>query len=146
MSKPIASASFRLDNYRIVRSEVNLKFSEADLQLVKPEHLSIELGAEGSKHLPDKQLLILRMNCGVSSEQKEVDIQVDVIAHFKYEQPKEQEELCTYITQNAPAIIFPYVRAYISTLTGLSGIPPIILPTLNLVDFGKELRRALKTN
>lgn len=86
------------------------------------------------------------MNCGVSSEQKEVDIQVDVIAHFKYEQPKEQEELCTYITQNAPAIIFPYVRAYISTLTGLSGIPPIILPTLNLVDFGKELRRALKTN
>ena len=86
------------------------------------------------------------MNCGVSSEQKEVDIQVDVIAHFKYEQPKEQEELCTYITQNAPPIIFPYVRAYISTLTGLSGIPPIILPTLNLVDFGEELRRALKTN
>ena len=120
MSKPIASASFRLDNYRIVRSEVSLKFSEADLQLVKPELLSIELGAEGSKHLPDKQLLILRMNCGVSSEQKEVDIQVDIIAHFKYEQPKEQEELCTYITQNAPAIIFPYVRAYISTLTGLS--------------------------
>lgn len=32
---------------------------------------------------------------------------------------------------NAPAVLFPYVRAYVSTLTAQAGVPPIILPLLN---------------
>jgi len=41
---------------------------------------------------------------------------------------------------NAPAIIFPYVRAYISSLTALSGMPTLILPTLNLTQVGAALK------
>lgn len=41
---------------------------------------------------------------------------------------------------NAPAIIFPYVRAYISSLTALSGMPTLVLPTLNLSQVGTALK------
>lgn len=37
-----------------------------------------------------------------------------------------------YLYTNAPALIFPYLRAYISTLTTQSGIDSIVLPTMNL--------------
>lgn len=41
---------------------------------------------------------------------------------------------------NAPAIVFPYIRAYISSLTALSGMPTLTLPTLNLVQLGADLK------
>ena len=41
---------------------------------------------------------------------------------------------------NAPAIIFPYIRAYIASLTALSGLPTLTMPTLNLSGLGDELK------
>lgn len=42
-------------------------------------------------------------------------------------------------TKNAPAIVFPYIRAYIASLTALSGVPTLNLPTLNLTKLGEQL-------
>ena len=42
---------------------------------------------------------------------------------------------------NAPALLFPYIRAYISTLTNLSGFDPINLPTLNMSGLGEDLKK-----
>ncbi len=39
---------------------------------------------------------------------------------------------------NAPAIAFPYLRAYISNLTLQSGFEPRILPSINFVNLAKE--------
>lgn len=39
---------------------------------------------------------------------------------------------------NALAILFPYVRSIISSITSQSGMPPIILPTINLAQMFKE--------
>lgn len=44
---------------------------------------------------------------------------------------------------NAPAIIFPYVRAYISSLTAQAGMPTLTLPTLNLAIIGEQLKENL---
>ena len=81
------------------------------------------------------------MNTRVYSDSQEVDIKVSLVAHFSYRTPDVEGLLDSYIAYNAPAIIFPYVRAYISALTGLSGISPIILPTLNMERFGQDLLR-----
>ncbi len=35
---------------------------------------------------------------------------------------------------NAPAIAFPYLRAYISNLTMQSGFTPLLLPSINFVE------------
>ena len=39
---------------------------------------------------------------------------------------------------SAPAIGFPYVRAFISTISVQAGLPPIIIPSINFVQFNKE--------
>ena len=40
---------------------------------------------------------------------------------------------------SAPAIGFPYLRAFISTFSLQAGVPPIILPSINFIQFNKEL-------
>lgn len=135
-------ASFRLKDYRVVRSEINLDIASESLLLQEPESLIIDIDPKGSLLDTERHLLSLRMNVGVYSEKKEVDIKVSLVAHFEYKSTQE-DELDAYIVYNAPSIIFPYVRAYISSLTGLSGISPIILPTLKMEKFGKKLLELL---
>ncbi|PIQ16396.1 MAG: protein export chaperone secb, partial [Flavobacteriales bacterium CG18_big_fil_WC_8_21_14_2_50_32_9] len=36
---------------------------------------------------------------------------------------------------------FPYIRAYISALTALSGLKTITIPTMNLTGLGEKLKR-----
>lgn len=40
---------------------------------------------------------------------------------------------------SAPAIGFPYLRSFISTLTIQAGIAPVILPSINFVQFSKDM-------
>ena len=39
---------------------------------------------------------------------------------------------------NAPALIYPYIRETVFSLTGKAGIQPINLPPFNFVAFGKD--------
>ena len=46
-----------------------------------------------------------------------------------------------FIFTNAPAILFPYVRSYITSLTSLSGIKPVQLPILNISNLKDSLEK-----
>ncbi len=72
-----------------------------------------------------------------------VDINVRAIAIFQYEGIDNIAD-SQYFIGNAPAIAFPYLRAYVSTLTTQSGIPPIVLPTLNLSGLADLLRQNIR--
>lgn len=39
---------------------------------------------------------------------------------------------------SAPAIGFPFVRSFVSTITLQGGYPPVILPSINFIQFSKE--------
>lgn len=60
-----------------------------------------------------------------------LDIKVTTVAFFEYDSSLTEEQKQTFFLHNAPAILFPYVRAYISTLTAQAGIDTIVLPTIN---------------
>jgi len=45
---------------------------------------------------------------------------------------------------SAPAIGFPYVRSFISTISVQAGLPPIILPSINFVQYSHEKEARLK--
>lgn len=57
---------------------------------------------------------------------------IDIVAfgNFSLNRPSNDKEVKPFIDVNAPAIMFPYVRAFLSTLTANlgAGFPPIILP------------------
>lgn len=58
---------------------------------------------------------------------------------FSFAELTEKENISEYFYTNAPAIIFPYIRAYISSLTALSGMEAINLPPLMLGGLREEL-------
>lgn len=43
-----------------------------------------------------------------------------------------------FVGMNAPAISYPYLRAYISQVLLISGYPPVTLPTINFQDMFKD--------
>ena len=67
-------------------------------------------------------------------------VSIECISIFKFEDKINFEEIPTYFYRNSIAIIFPYIRAFISTVTLQANIPPIILPTMNLSSLEKPLR------
>lgn len=85
----------------------------------------------------------LILDVHVNDEHHYFDVSMEIHGMFEY-QSTNMVNLANFICINAPAIMFPYIRAYISTLTSLSGIPTITLPTLNMESVGKQLREKIE--
>lgn len=64
------------------------------------------------------------------------------IGIFKYE-TNDESTLLNFMSINGPAIVFPYVRSFISSYTALSGFDTITLPTLNLSSHKERLIETL---
>lgn len=60
---------------------------------------------------------------------------------FKFENISSFEEIPDFFYRNSIAILFPYVRAYLSLVTTQANVPGIILPTMNLTNLEVELRK-----
>ena len=60
---------------------------------------------------------------------------------FKFENVSTLDEIPDFFYKNSIAILFPYVRAYISLVTTQANVPGIILPTYNLSNLEEGLRK-----
>lgn len=52
----------------------------------------------------------------------------------------EEFKLSSFPRINAPAIAFPFLRAFVSNLTLQAGMKPVILPSINFVELDKNTR------
>jgi preprotein translocase subunit SecB len=91
----------------------------------------------------NKQEATFQLQLGVKIEDanKSFNIEIDAVANYTFESKAGLDNLSIYFYTNAPALLFPYIRAYISTLTNLSGFEPINLPTLNMTRLGDDLKK-----
>ena len=64
-----------------------------------------------------------------------------VVADYTFNKKESLENRNNIFYINAPALLFPYIRAYISTLTNLSRLESINLPTLNMSGLGEDLKK-----
>jgi len=83
----------------------------------------------------------LQLGVKIEDENRSFKIEIDSIANYTFEDKTGLDELSNLFYANAPALLFPYIRAYISTLTNLSGFEPINLPTLNMEQLGQDLKK-----
>lgn len=119
-------AKFRFLDFQIQESKISIK----DANLISDK---LNVHFEQSEYLSDDESLFkYEMNVGIEDDNKYLDIQVVAGGLFEFDKNLTDLEKQAFFSVNAPAILFPYVRAYITTLTSLSGIKPIILPTLNM--------------
>jgi len=131
MNKSKTSA-FQFTGYKIERSLIEIRST------LIGENFNISFEPKGTINKTES---IFQLDLAVSIKDKEdaINIEVDIMSLFSFDGQIEKNQLQQLFYQNAPAIIFPYIRAYITTLTALSGIDPVIIPTLNLSGLGKEL-------
>lgn len=107
---------------------------------MRAPEMSLDIDLKG-EHMSKECRYNLFMKIGVANKGRSVKANVDVVGYFQFDNDCEDQELSSYFYVNAPAILFPYVRAYIATLSTLSGLSnPIMLPTMNFTKFAKQLQ------
>jgi len=117
-------ANFRLREYKIFKSIIDIKEISS-----KKSKLSVSFNSN-AEEIPNTNSFKLEIDTKITNDIETLTINVVIVGLFEFDSNLENKE--NFFKINAPAILFPYIRAYISTLTALSGIPPIILPTLNI--------------
>lgn len=131
-------SSFQFKNFKVLKSQIEITGESNN------EDLSLDLTPQG--HLNEKEgefILVLKVSLKDSSES--VNIKTKFQGLFTFENLDQNLE--SFIYTNAPAILFPYIRAYISTLTSISGTATITIPTLNLSGVKDELmKNTVKAN
>lgn len=129
-------SDFKLDGYLIRKSEIRI-----DEGFDKEETLNINISPSGIK---EKDKFTLTLDLKITNKNDLFNINITTEAYFSFREDIPVDMMGHFFTINAPAIIFPYIRGYISMLTSLSGCGTVMLPTLNLTDLGKELASNIK--
>lgn len=81
---------------------------------------------------------IIKFDVTLTSD-KGVSISLEYIGLFETEvEITEGFQQGKFVTINAPAIIFPYLRSFLTTFSVNAGLPPIILPTINFQALAEE--------
>lgn len=123
---------------------VNYSFDKViiDYSLKSGKEIKIQFKPKGVfEKNEEKAFYNLTFNFTAKSSNKEnsfVDIQCNAI--FKFAHPITFEEIPSFFYANSIAIIFPYLRAFVSTVTLQANKEPIVLPTMNLSSLEKDLR------
>lgn len=91
---------------------------------------SIEVGRQNGIN-EEKRIFRLGLMVNIKDANNAVNISVEIAGFFEFDSDLDNQAKNNFFMINAPAILFPHVRAYVSALTALSGLKPIILPTIN---------------
>ena len=128
------TAAFRLDNY--IFDRVSL-----DLSNLKPETtFNIDFIPSGKFFTDKDQYELTFVFVAKQAETNETVVNVRCVAQFSFHDLDDDKNIPDYFYANAIAILFPYVRAMVSTLTLQANATPMVLPTLNLSDLKDILK------
>jgi len=129
-------SDFRFDKYVIRKS-----FIEINKDGNPDNEYKINISPSGVK---SKDKFDLTLDIDIKDKADIIGINISVVGVFYFKEDIDVNLLSRFFACNAPAILFPYIRAYISLLTSLSGIGTVLLPTLNLSSLGDELLKNIK--
>ena len=119
-------AQFRFLNYRITEAFIKL-----NSEIETSDELEVNFEQTIGVHETENRMRLL-LNTSIKDKNDALSITVKAEGYFEFDKELDEDMKDGFFNANAPAILFPYIRAYISTLSTLSGVKPIVLPTLNL--------------
>lgn len=129
----LKEASFKLESFRFK------KFSYSGIDFI-PEKYTLRLHPSGKYSSTNgKYTLEFNFSTFKDSDLSSAIVEVTMISDFVFETGIKLEEIPSYFYRNSIAIVFPYLRSLVSTLTLLSNSTPLILPIMNLSGLEKEL-------
>ena len=128
-------AAFSITNYQF--DKVNIDLSNRD-----GKNMSLSFDVDGLYNNEDSTYELTFVVYVFNKEESKENsfVRVRCKGTFKFENVSTFEDIPNFFYKNSIAILFPYVRAYVSLITTQANVPGIILPTLNLSDLEGELR------
>ena len=125
---------FRFKKYRVVKSTIELsKDKDIDTEF------SLSITPSGVVREKEFEL---QLDVNVKDKSNAYQVFVSMIGVFEFKD--EIENVSDYFKINAPAILFPYLRAYVSSLTSISGVDTVIMPTINTTPLKNELEKNIE--
>ncbi len=125
ISTPYAS-QLKLVDLMIVESS----FSRTEKE-IQDAALEMEIEKDIQKQSEDQYEITLAVR--LKEKNNQINVYVKSKAHFTT-----QQENTNLIEKNTIAIIFPYVRSHISSITSQPGMMPIVLPPMNIAAMLKD--------
>lgn len=126
-------ALFSISHYSFSKAELNLK------NLPNNATFSLHFSPVG-QYDEKSGIFELTLSFKAKVGNKNV-VFVECNSVFSFKDPVKLEEIPSYFYPNSIAIVFPYIRAFVSTLSLQANVQPIILPTMNLFGLQEELRK-----
>lgn len=132
MEKSVSKAAFSLRAYKFVKVEMNLDSIDPNSKY------SIEILPSGVI-IPNSGIYELAFTFKAKVDEKEI-VNIVCKANYQFNMPMDVKDIPEYFYANSIAIIFPYVRAFVSTVTLQANVIPMLIPTLNLSSLSGELK------
>lgn len=86
----------------------------------------------------------INVDVEINDVDNQFSLKILAVGIFEYDKINVDETtLLNFMSINGPAIIFPYIRSFVSSFTALSGFDTVTLPTLNLSGYKEELIKNL---
>ena len=107
----------------IIITEGHFKRNEDSL-----ENLELNVGVSHDVELLSEREYKITLELNVADPEEKLSVFVKGMAIFETKQENQM-----LIERNTLAIMFPYFRSYVSTLTTQPGMTPIVLPAMNIM-------------
>jgi preprotein translocase subunit SecB len=124
----MAEANFKFLGYFIPEASIEIKdnfFSS----ISQKTDVNVDVQQNFAKEKPRFVEVFLKLK--IRNENESFRLSATVRGGFEGTPETTDEEFKQFWTINAPAILYPYARSFVSTLIAQTGVPPVILPLMN---------------
>lgn len=132
MNNPV----IELNNYRITNIEYTTFETQEELNYFKDENGTISATVGTTED--NKEARIVISTTILKSDEEQMDfkkVTLEITGYFKINTDENVQE---YLRVNGTAILFPYLRTFISVITSLDNSDAIVIPTINTNSFGEN--------
>jgi preprotein translocase subunit SecB len=145
MTENIIQNQIRLTAFKAIR--VNFSCAQKNAPAIKDEgpfivttsHFNLDLENLVFTDNPNGFIKVFKVQIQVNLEYDVVDFDVEFHTVFECDKPVDDKFLNSDFARiSAPAIGFPFLRAFMSTISIQAGIQAIILPAINFIQWNKE--------
>lgn len=128
---------------RATFSIINYQFDKVFVDLSQHKGNNLKLGFQTSGRFinNDKSFELSFVVKASTEDESEPFVEIRCKGFFQFENVELFEEIPDFFYRNSIAILFPYLRAYLSIITTQANVPGIILPTLNLSNLESDLKK-----
>ncbi len=125
----------RFDSYLIEKTEFYINDS-----FIKPDSsIKIEFQIDHQFEILDNNTAVVTLNSKIFenalTNNQPFSLNVTISGRFRFEGEISSEQQQKFLQINATAILFPYLRSFISNITCNAGISPLILPPINIQQY-----------